>query len=318
MAIRCEMCTFKQCETLQEVWSKFSYATENRNSVVRNTDRENLLITDGSFNVKGELLLRQMLTHSDRNHRQLLTVVSKTRLKICLIKKSLQMLHIKALLLSPCPGNKDLYQLPKVTNNDALSTNISTGKLWYAFYLLMRKDYTSTLATVNQMLSNITPFALHSCDCGSFNSDHWGSTETKEFHVDRFMDSDITVENRLKTAWLVPFLVFKDMAYVMPFAIQIEFLFNDNSMGPLLRLSPYVCAYYLMFLCYHELHQYDQRYQALCQLIDVANNERQSGLHPLSVLEYNWSRSFPGRGHNSGTQVFHQVIPVDPERPTIW
>ena len=139
----------------------------------------------------------------------------------------------------------------------------------------MKKDYTSTLSTVNQILSNIAPFALYSCPC--CNSDHWGSTEAKELYVRRFIYSDITVENRLKTAWLGPFKVGKDMAHVMPLAIQIELLFHDHANWYSMELSPYLCAYYLMFLCYHELHQYDQRNRALRQLVDIANNARQSG-----------------------------------------
>ena len=149
-------------------------------------------------------------------------------------------------LLISSPGNKEVYQLHKLTQNDALSTDISTSKLWYAFYLLMRKDYTSTLDTVNQLLSDIAPFVLYACTCG--RSDHYGSTEAKEFYVDKFMTSEMTIENRLKTAWLVPFKVDKDMAHVMPLAIQIELLSNDHFHDPLMRLSPYVCAYYLMFL----------------------------------------------------------------------
>ena len=273
IAIQCDVSILRECKTLQGVWSKFLSATENRNSVVRDRDWENLLITDGCFNIDIYLLLAKMY-ESNPNYRQLLSVGSKSHLKICLFKKSLQMLHIRALLISPCSGNKELYQLHRLTHNDALSTDISTGKLWYAFYLLMRKDYKSTLSTVNQLLSNITPFALYAC-CDK--SDHWGSTEAKELYVHRFMDSEITVENRLKTAWLVPFLVEKYIAHMMPLAIQIEFLFNDHASFPFMKLPPYVCAYYLMFLCYHELHQYDQRDQTLRQLIDFVNNKNQSG-----------------------------------------
>ena len=275
MANRCEMCTFRQCKTLQGVYCEFLSAIENRYSVVRNRDRENLLITDGCFNTELDTLIRLMLKHPYPNHRQLLSVVSKTHLKICFIKKSLHVLHIRALLISSCQVNTELYKLHRLTQNDALSTDISTGKLWYAFYLLMRKDYSSTLNTVNQMLSDITPFALYFCPCGE--SEHCGSTEAKEFYIDRFKDSEITMENRLKTAWLVPFWVCKDMAHLMPLAIQIELRFSDHALGPVMPFSPFICAYYLMFLCYHELHQYDNRDQALRQLVDVANNRTRSG-----------------------------------------
>ena len=279
IAIQSDICIFRECISLQGVWSKFLSVTENRNSVVRNRDRENLLITDACFNEKVNLLFIKSIP----NHRQLLSVVSKTHLKICSIKKSLQILHIRALLIQSCPGNKEVYQLHKFTNNDALSTDISTSKLWYAFYLLMRKDYTSTLNTVNQILSNIAPFALCFCPCG--NSDHWGSTETKELYIDRFIDSEITIENRAKTGWLMPFMVGKNMAHVLPLAIQIELLFFDHTAFSLMDLSPFVCAYYIMFLCYHELHQYDNRNRALRQLVDVANNIWQSG--PRRYDSYN-------------------------------
>ena len=288
IAIQYDISIFRECKTLQGVWSKFLSATGNKNSVVRKRERENLLMTDVYLKKEvHHLLSENMLKKSTPHQRwllsQLLSVVSKTHLKICFIKTLLQMLHIKALLISACPGNKELYQLHKFTNNDALSTDISTSKLWYAFYLLMRKDYTSTLSTVNQMLSNITPFALYSC-CPI--PDHWGSTEAKELYVDRFMDSEMTVETRLNTAWLVPVVVDKDMAHVMPLAIQIEILCYDHAVFSLMKLSPYVCAYYLMFLCYHQLHQHEERDRALRHLADVANNIWQSGpqrYHSLNI-----------------------------------
>ena len=272
MAIQYDIGILRECKKLQGVWSKFLSATENRKSVVRNRHRENLLITDACFISHIYPLFTGMVDNP--KDKLLLSVGSKTHLKICFIKKSLQRLHIRALSISSCPGNKKEYKLHKLTHNNALSTEISSGKLWYAFYLLMRKDYTSTLRTVNQLLSNITPFSLYSCACG--DPDHWGSTEAKGFYVSRFFDSEITVENRLKTAWLGPFLVDKDMAHVMPLAIQIELLFHDHISSEYMLLSPYVCAYYLMFLCYHELHQYDNRDRALHQLVDVANNRRES------------------------------------------
>ena len=288
MAIQCDISIFRECKTLQGVWSKFLSTTENRISVLRNRDRENLLITDACLINKVTMLLINMF-HMNLyfpNDRQLLSmlmsVVSKTHLKISIIKISLQIFHIRALLISSCPGNKEVYKLHKLTNNDALSIDISTGKLWYAFYLLMRKDYTSTLSTVNQILSYITPFAMFSCCKIPY---HFVTTEAKELYVDRFINSEITVENRLKTAWLVPFPVDKKMAHVMPLAIQIELFFNDHAEYPLMYLSPYVCAYYLIFLCYHELHQYDKRDRALRQLVDVATNEGQPG--PISHQSLN-------------------------------
>ena len=60
----------------------------------------------------------------------------------------------------------------------------------------------------------------------------------------------------------------KDMSDSMPLGIQIELHFSDST----LSLSPLTCAYYLQFLCYHEMHQYDRRDSALQQLIEPLYN----------------------------------------------
>ena len=63
---------------------------------------------------------------------------------------------------------------------------------------------------------------------------------------------------------------------MVPAAIQIELTHCDTKYG--VRLSPFVCAYYLMFLNYNALCQYDTRDRALRQLIEAVNNPEQCGL----------------------------------------
>ena len=69
---------------------------------------------------------------------------------------------------------------------------------------------------------------------------------------------------------------------MLPLAIQIELRFADR----VIFVSPFIFAYYLMFLCYHELRHYDDRDRALRQLVEVVNNPQQHGSwqhHSLNI-----------------------------------
>ena len=71
---------------------------------------------------------------------------------------------------------------------------------------------------------------------------------------------------------------------MLPVAIQIELEHCDRAVG--VRFSPFTCAYYLMFLNYHELGQYDDRDRALLQLINVINSYEHCGVctyHSLNI-----------------------------------
>ena len=59
----------------------------------------------------------------------------------------------------------------------------------------------------------------------------------------------------------------------MPLAIQVEMRFCNDKEG--MKISPFTCAYHLMFLSYHELGQYGERDNALRLLIDTVNNLEQ-------------------------------------------
>ena len=61
----------------------------------------------------------------------------------------------------------------------------------------------------------------------------------------------------------------------MPIGIQIELYFCDPKLGVI--VSPFTLSYYLLFICHHELRQFDDRDRALRHLVDVANNSEQNG-----------------------------------------
>ena len=86
-----------------------------------------------------------------------------------------------------------------------------------------------------------------------------------------FLDSDVTVMQRARKAWLFNLSFTKNMADMVPLAIQIELYFSDPT--TFIDLSPVTCTYYLQFLCYHRMCQYDSRNRALQQLIELLTNK---------------------------------------------
>ena len=84
------------------------------------------------------------------------------------------------------------------------------------------------------------------------------------------------------TAWMFPMNFPRDTSNSLPLAIRIELYFKRLSV----KLSPFTCAYYLQFLCYFDLHQYENRDRALEQLVDFAKHtaERIKDSHSTSDL----------------------------------
>ena len=178
------------------------------------------------------------------------------------------------------PGNRDAYKLGRLAHSDAASFDISTFKLWYAMVSLMRTDYAACLRTVNDVLSRIPPYALYMS--GTLRS----SRESASLYEHVYLQSDADVVERLRTSWLQDLYFYKDMSYNinLPSAVRVELSVCDESLG--VHVSPFVFAYYLMFLCHHELHQYDDRDRALRLLVDTVYNPEQRGAvfhHSLNI-----------------------------------
>ena len=196
----------------------------------------------------------------------ILSVFCKTPLKTIMLRKCLFM-HIRSLINNSCEsGYKIVYKLHRAAQNDTLSFDISTCKLWCAILLYMKGDCLSTLDIVNQVLSCIPPYAMY------FEST---INERKQLYVDMFLDYHTTTIQRARRAWMFNLYLDKDMIYSvsLPMGIQIELHFSDNCV----MLSPFICAYYLQFLCFHDMHQYDNRDRALSLLTGVAYNFEQNG-----------------------------------------
>ena len=180
------------------------------------------------------------------------------------------------------PGNRDAYKLGRLSHSDAASVDISTCKLWYAMVSLMRTDYATCLRTVNDVLSRIPPYALY------MSHGLRSSRESASLYEHVYLQSDADVVERLRTSWLQDLWFYKHMLHNinLPPAVRVELSFCDEFVG--VHVSPFVFAYYLMFLCHHELHQYDDRDRALRLLLDTVNNPEQRGCrcqyhHPLNI-----------------------------------
>ena len=202
---------------------------------------------------------------------QIRSLPCKTCLPTVAIKQSVIDAYFKQ-SKTLCQGNKGLYRLHQiVTYKKSSAIDIATNKLRYAIVLLMKEDYDLTLTIINQVLSSIPPFALYFS-----NSDNQQRAEAERLYADIFLQSEHNIMHRTREAWLCDFHVGKPMTDIMPLAIQVELYFTDGDNG-FLYLSPFICLYYFMFLCYHKLHQYDNRDRALRQLVEVVHNFAQCG-----------------------------------------
>ena len=314
IVIQNDITILKECRTLKTIWSKLLSIDENQMisridnikvSNFLNTDEfmatkfsvllsiiyglssdniQNLaaktLSSDGLFNVFSgfcTLVLQKSSLSLESLISQIITLPCKTDLKSIIIKQLLVDKCIKS-LIEPYAGNKNVYTLNQICNNELSSLDISTSKLWYAIILLKKRDFTSALSIVNQLLSSIPPFALYVSRHDSFLL-----PETSQLYVDMFMNSSTTIE-RARKAWLMPLRFEKCMADIVPLAIQIELYFCDFITLSLVTIQPLAMTHYLAFQCYHELGQYDHRDNALCQLVDFVNNDAEKDNSPEQLF----------------------------------
>ena len=217
-----------------------------------------------------ESLFQQLRTSNQlRNH--ILKLPCKTCLKFLFLNYLCLETNIESVIRFH-KGNRFVYIMQQISHVNA-PFDVSTRQLWYAIMVLRTLDFNSTLSIVNQLLSSIPPYALYTKPTAS--------PETKCIYVDKFLNSSCTQIERARVAWLMDICFDKCMTELLPLAIQIELYFSRvdsaNFVYDRVVLSPYVIAYYLMFLCYHELGQYENRNRVLRQLIEIVNNREQCG-----------------------------------------
>ena len=268
---QCDIRVLKECRTLRDIWSKFIVQVpENKNDLISHLNRENLLRNDQCMKVKmsslNNLCMNLPLTKVPSMVRQFSNLACKTHLNTVMLRQYLFQMHRNSLMHIRDPGNKGICQLFRSAQSDVYSCDISTCKLWYAMLLCVKGFNLLCLDIVNQVLSSIPPYAMYQNDFDK------AGDELKQLYVDMFLDSDITITQRARKAWMFNLIITKYMTNLVPFALQIELYFSHNVP---VRFSPFTCAYYLQFLCYHRMHQYENRDRTLRQLIEVVNNRKQ-------------------------------------------
>ena len=270
----------KKCRTLRTIWTEFLNSNGRMNNSKRNLLRKNELTNDECMKTLFSHLYALVLSAvhiPNISHFDCMWFVKQTDNASCKTKlKSLILTSIASTIeIHHCTSlqflrNKDIYKLYGTANNTDSSFDISTCKLWYAMALLKKKDYTSCLMTVNNLLSRIPPFAMYKTGMSD-----WIGRDAKSLYIDMYFGSDIPITKKAPEAWLLDLLLFKTDFDIFPLAIQFEL----NFVGYSIQLSPFTLAYYLMFLCYHELRQFDKRDRALRQLVDVAHDPTRNLIH---------------------------------------
>ena len=176
-------------------------------------------------------------------------------------------------------GNKSVYFYIKLLDRNIYGTDIASCKLWMATFLLQQRDFCSSLQTINDTLSSIPPYAIFYSG-GILSSDY-----SKQLYIDTYCKDNSNMISRAKGAWLTDMFFTPEQYPFLPRAIQIELCYCAKRFG--VFISPFTYAYYLMFLCYHGLGQYDNRDRALRQLVDTDNDrERRSALryHSYNIV----------------------------------
>ena len=158
-------------------------------------------------------------------------------------------------------GNKSMYFYMKNLDNNVYGTDIASCKLWMATFFLQQGDYCSSLQTINDILSAIPPYAIF------YSRSIQSSEYSKELYIDMYCKDNSNIIIRAKEAWLTDMILTPQEYPFLPRAIQVDLCYCQKRIG--VCISPFTYAFYLMFLCYHELGQYDNRDRALRQLVDI-------------------------------------------------
>ena len=168
-------------------------------------------------------------------------------------------------------GNKSVYFNMKCLGKNIYGTDIASSKLWLAAFLLQQGDYCRSLQTINDVLSSIPPYTQYYS--GSINA---SNDRSKQLYVDTFCTKKTTAIRRAKEAWLKDMFFTHEEYLFLPRAIQVEICYCPENIE--VNISPFTYAYYLMFLCYHGLGQYDNRDRVLRQLVDTVNDRERCSI----------------------------------------
>ena len=269
-----------ECDSLSVVFLKFCQASDINQCIARKEEirRFDVLNHDSGsiqlFTVKLLSIIHSQ--HGKTSYEKMTTAVIRlineghcsTALSVFAIRHLCRLITIARLFSCFHHGHKCIYHYTNILNNNVYGTDIASSKLWLATFWLQRGDYGRSVQTICDIVSSIPPYALYYSGPGIKTND-----DSKQLYVDRYCGRNTDILYRAKEAWLSDMYITYSQYSVMPRAIQIE-LDQHDPLAPI-WISPFVYAYYLMFLCYHRLGQYDNRNRALLQLLyTIIDDER--------------------------------------------
>ena len=271
-----------QIISLQGVFPNFIAARHRRHCEMRTTEIHKRRILDNDENTMNHV--KHIMSHihfwkQNPNHRlvtflfsvfvRLTSGSSSTCLAMFAIRMVCRFIVVRTLYNSSHQSNRYLHYLMTSLSKNMYGTDLASSKLWLATFLLHQGDYCRTLQNVNDVLSSIPSYALY------YSGIIWSGEDSKQLYIDRYCGRNTDVLCRAKEAWLFDMCITLNEYYFVPRAIQIELDNCDPDVG--VYISPFLYAYYLMFLCYHGLGQYDNRDCALRLLVDTVNDRERCG-----------------------------------------
>ena len=270
----------RQSNTLSGMFSHFIEIRDKKHCKMRTTEIYKRRILDND-EITMRLLTIQIFYHIQNasfSYDSLLGLFLRlwsgrysTSLAVFAIRSVCRLIVIRTLYNSSHHCNRYLHYLMTALSKNIYGTDLASSKLWLATFLWQHGDYCKSLQTINNVLSSIPPYAL-------YNSARIASGEdSKQLYVDRYCGRNMDILCRAKEAWLFDMQIYHSEYSFVPRAIQIELDYCDPDFG--VDVSPFTYTYYLMFLCYHGLGQYDNRDRALRQLADTVNDREKRGVY---------------------------------------
>ena len=266
-----------QCHSLSGVFSNFILMRDKRHCEIRLAEihKRPLLVNDeitmDFVNAKMLDIIRRMNTSHESLIAALIRLTSEgnmsTSLSVLVIKRLCLMTTTIKLHNSFHQCNKYVHYYMRLLSRNVCGTDIATSKLWLATFLLQQGDNYRSLQNINGVLSSIPPYALYNSGIGIASGE-----DSKQLYIDRYFGRNTDILRRAKQAWLFDLHINYSEYLFVPRAIQIELDHCDPKIG--VFISPFTYAYYLMFLCYHGLGQYDNRKSALCKLLETITDDR--------------------------------------------
>ena len=295
--IQSDIGIMKMCESLRPIWKVFLQCKENQMSVLSKSRRATFLNTDKvvmnefdklythafSDHFDTSVTLIDMFVGSKQSLYSVIPCLSdpfdhlimgirsipvQTCLKVMFTDRMLAEKYIRSVLVPDLPKD-DLNRLHRIAHNQSASFDISSLKIVYAIVLLNMGNYKGALCILKQVLSNIPPFVVYKPLAET--------TESESQYVEEFEKSGLETMQRAKRAWMFDMEFTKSESDALPLAIQIELYFS-HAVYRCVRISPFICLYYLLFLCYHQLRRYRDRDRALRQLEETVNDHLKNGL----------------------------------------